>query len=85
MSDNISFPFTAKLKVQDRDGNEVLVSVEAVSFDDKNSFRVKVSESGASHLFSESLLKLKEIKADFYTKQAINDWKYWRAQGNSFF
>jgi hypothetical protein len=84
LSDNISFPFTAKIKVKDKQGNESLISVEAVGFEGKNRFRVNVSESGTSRLFSESLLKIKEIKADFDTKQAINDWKYWRAQGNLF-
>lgn len=36
LSDNISFPFTAKVKVKDKQGNETLVAVEVVSFDEKN-------------------------------------------------
>lgn len=84
LSDNIRFPFKAKVKIKDKQGDESLISVEVVGFEEKSNFRVNVSESGTSRLFSESLLKLKEVKADADTKQVIYDWKYWRAQGYTF-
>jgi hypothetical protein len=84
LSDKIAFPFTAKVKVKDREGNENLIAVEVLGFEGRTSFRVRVCEPGSSQIFSESLLKLKEVKASFDTEQAINDWKYWRASGNTF-
>lgn len=78
LSDNISFPFTAKTKFKNKKGEEILVDVEVLHFDKKNSFRVEVTEKNSELLFSISLLMLKEVKAGFDTKQAINDWKYWK-------
>jgi hypothetical protein len=84
LSDKITFPFTAKIKVKDKEGNENLIVVEVIGFEGHTSFKVQVCEPGSSRTFSESLLKLKEVKASFDTKQAINDWKYWRASGHTF-
>ncbi len=84
IEDNITFPFTAKVKIETKDNTKELVDVEVIKFDEKSVFRVQVCEKGSNKLFSVTLLSLRKIKADEETLQVIEDWKYWKDGGNNF-
>lgn len=78
LADNIHFPFPAKTKIKNKQGEEVLMEVEVLRLDKKSGLRVEVTQKDSEFVFSVRLLDLKEVRGNFETRHAINDWKYWK-------
>lgn len=80
MEDNLHFPFKADILLKKRSGEQVVQRVDvlglASSEDFGNDMMVEVAYT--EDLFLLPLSGLKKVRADEETKQAIEDWQYWK-------
>jgi len=87
LDDSIVFPFEAECIEQEqisplRKGEKV-TALELLSEEDSdNDFFVRIEWSGRK--MGVPLAQLKPLKVSKETKQAIEDWQYWKARGYEF-
>ena len=87
LDDSITFPFEAECIEQNqisplRKGEKV-IALELVSEEDsRNEFFVLIEWSGRK--MGVPLAQLKPLKVSKETKQAVEDWQYWKARGYEF-
>ena len=87
LDDSITFPFEAECIEQKqisplRKGEKVTVLELVSEYDSGNDFFVRIEWSGRK--MGVPLAQLKPLKVSKETKQAIEDWQYWKARGYEF-
>ena len=87
LDDSITFPFEAECIEQKqisplRKGEKVTVLELVSEYDSGNDFFVLIEWSGRK--MGVPLAQLKPLKVSKETKQAIEDWQYWKTRGYEF-
>ena len=87
LDDSIVFPFEAECIEQKQTSplrkGEKVTALELLSEEDsRNDFFVLIEWSGRK--MGVPLAQLKPLKTDKETKQAVEDWQYWKARGYLF-
>jgi len=87
LDDGITFPFEAECIEQDqisplRKGEKVIVLELVSEYDSGKELFVRIEWMGRK--MGVPLAQLKPLKVDEKTRQAIEDWQYWKARGYEF-
>ena len=87
LDDSITFPFEAECIEQSqisplRKGEKVTVLELVSEYDSGKEFFVLIEWMGRK--MGVPLAQLKPLKVDKETKQAVEDWQYWKARGYEF-
>ena len=87
LQDNLACPFNAECIEQKqisplRKGEKVTVLELVSEYDSGNDFFVLIEWSGRK--MGVPLAQLKPLKVSKETKQAVEDWQYWKARGYEF-
>jgi hypothetical protein len=88
LQDNLAFPFEAEcieeMKISPLRKGEKVTAFELLDDDEDigNDFFVLIEWNGRK--MGVPLAQLKPLKVDKETKQAVEDWQYWKARGYQF-
>jgi hypothetical protein len=88
LQDNLACPFTAEcieeIKISPLRKGEKVTVLELIDADENlgGDFFVRIEWSGRK--MGVPLAQLKPLKVSKETKQAVEDWQYWKARGHQF-
>jgi len=83
VSDELEFPFKAKIELKKRNGQKESIEVEVLdlsesSSDFEESFDLKVDVESNEYIIEIPLMNLKDVHGSKQTTEVIGIWKYWK-------
>jgi hypothetical protein len=82
LEDNLNFPFTAEISIEKRNGSKsaAVVVVLRLAGDETTGTDLRAGVCYQDIIMEVPLLKLRKVKADKNTIEALEDWRYWNSR-----
>lgn len=83
VSDELEFPFKAKIEMKKRNGQTELIEVEILDLSEdlsnfEESFDLKVDIELNEYIIEVPLMNLKDVQGSEQTIEVVEIWKYWK-------